>query len=364
MRILEISFMEPYGDKGAGVESYISRLATFLKSRGNIVDIAYATELKNSPSHPEKVYVPEFIWKAGLAKFYYNLKLYFIVRQNKSDYDIIHINGDNGILIPYINGVKTLMTLHGSIAETVKLRSRKFSLKWLASYILDSIDGFLENGSCRKSKKIISVSEHTAEYFRKATGRNDIKIINTCIPPPGKTNKNLKILGKIKDSGNTILLWIGRDPVRKGLNIAKRAIIGIDNVTLVTAGYKDEASQENVINLGYVNDSLLHGIYEIGDIILFPSSNEGFSIGLLEAMSYGCIPVAFSIPSINELLENAKNGFIANNEEEFHENLNFLIKNKSILEEIRPNVISRASDYYCDKILPIVYDVLEELNQS
>ncbi|MEM0133202.1 glycosyltransferase [Acidiplasma sp.] len=364
MRILEISYRNPYGKNGAGVESYIYKLANFLKSNKNIVEIAYASENKINGCSPMEVYIPKFVWKIGLAKFYYNLKLYFIVNKNKSAYDIIHINGDNGSLIPFIKGAKTLMTLHGSISETLKLRTKSHSIKYIISYILDSINGFFEIASCRKSQMVISVSEHTAMYFKEITGRNDINVINTCIEPPYKINKNFDIIYELKNSGRTLLLWVGRDPVRKGLNIAKRAIKGMDNVTLITAGYNDENPQENVVNLGYVDNDLLQAIYQITDIILFPSINEGFSIGLLEAMSYGCIPVAFSIPSTNELIKDGENGFIVNNEDELKQKLSWLVNNKYIIKQIRPNVISRASDYYCNKILPKIYSLMGELNQS
>lgn len=364
MHILEISYRDPYGNDGAGVESYIIKLADFLKSNDNTVDIAYATETRSNPANPVEIYIPKIIWKIGLAKFYYNLRLYFIVRKNKSIYDILHINGDNGTMIPYIKQVKTVMTLHGSISETLHLKNLQMGPRYILSYVLDSIDGILEQMACRNSGTVISVSNHTADYFKNITGRTDIKIINTCIHGPNNINNNFQIIDNLRTSGNIICLWVGRDPVRKGLNIAKNAIRELNNITLVTAGYKDEVKQENVVNLGYVDNDLLQALYQITDILLFPSSNEGFSIGLLEAMSYGCVPIVFSIPSTIELLENGKSGFLVNNEKEFRETLISLIENRPALEKLKPAAIARASEYYCSKILPKILDLMDQLNQS
>lgn len=364
MHILEISYRNPYGDEGAGVESYILKLADFLKSNGNTVDIAYATESRSNPENPVVVYVPHFIWKIGMAKFYYNLRLYFIVRKNRSIYDIIHINGDNGTLIPYIKRIKTVMTLHGSTSETVRLKSPELTSKYILSYVIDSIDGLLEQIACRKSNEVISVSKHTADYFRNITRREDIKVINTCISPPNAMNNNFQVIDDLKTSGNIICLWVGRDPIRKGLNIAKNAIKGLNNIMLVTAGYKDEVKQENVVNLGYVDNDLLQALYNLTDIFLFPSANEGFSIGLLEAMSYGCIPIVFSIPSTTELLKNGKNGFLVHNAKDFQETLIYLIKHKPALGKLKQAAMVRASDYYCSKILPKILEIMEQLRRS
>lgn len=361
MRILEISYRDPYGVDAAGVESYILKLREFLTIHGNTVDIVYASINRKNNNGLKPIYIPGIIQKLGLNKFYYNLELVFLVRSNRENYDIVHINGDNGVLVPYIKRVKTIMTLHGSMKESARLKKKYFTLKSLLSYILDSIMGGLENFACSKSNKVIAVSNDVADYFEKNRKKGDIVVINTCIEPPEKSEVILSDIEHIKKNGKILALWIGRDPIRKGLYIAKNAIKNLNGVELITIGYSDNSIQDNVINLGYVSNKTLYTLYHMADIIIFPSINEGFSIALLEAMSYGCIPVAFNIPSTEELIDDNKNGFLVNDEDQLHDKLVWLIENKQIIDEIKPNAVLKAEDYYCDKILPEVYALFEDL---
>ncbi len=361
MRILEISYRDPYGVDAAGVESYILKLREFLIIHGNTVDIVYASINRENNNGLKQIYIPGIIQKLGLNKFYYNMKLVSFVRSHRGNYDLVHINGDNGVLVPYIKRVKTIMTLHGSMAESARLKKKYFTLKSLLSYILDSIIGRLENLASSKSDKVIAVSSDVADYFKKNRKKRDIAVINTCIEPPQSSEVILTDIEHIKNKGKMLALWIGRDPVRKGLYIAKNAIKNLNGIELITIGYSDNSIQDNVINLGYVSNKTLYTLYHMADIIIFPSINEGFSIALLEAMSYGCIPVAFNIPSTEELIDDNRNGFLVNDEDQLHDKLVWLIENKQIIEEIKPNALLKARDYYCDKILPEVYAVFEAL---
>lgn len=364
MKILEISYRDPYGDDGAGVESYILKLREFLMAHGNTVDIVYAELNKKNNKISKAIYVPRIIQKLALSKFYYNIGLVAFVRSNRQNYDIIHINGDNGVLVPFITRhykSKTIMTLHGSMTEYARLKEKYFTLKSTLSYMLDNIDGLMEKSACWKSDKVVAVSEHVANYFKRYRKMSDISVINTCIEPPQKSEVILNDIEQIKSNGKMLGLWIGRDPIRKGLYIAKNAIKNLNGIELITVGYADKSIQDNVMNLGYVNNVTLYALYKIADIIIFPSVSEGFSIALLEAMSYGCIPIAFRIPSTIELIDNNRDGFLVNNQNELRDKLVWLIQNKQIIEKIRLNTIIKSKDYYCDEILPKIYTIFEEL---
>ncbi len=364
MKILEISYRNPHGKDSAGVESYILKLSEFLIMQNNTVDIVYAGTNKNKSETSKEIYIPEIIRKTGLSKFYYNLKLISFVRSNSENYDIIHINGDNGVLVPYILGIKTIMTLHGSITESAKVRKKYFTLDSLLSYTLDTLDGLLEKIACRNADKVIAVSEHVAKYFQKTRKKDTIAVINTCIQAPQNAKVKLNEIEEIKKMNKILALWVGRDPVRKGLYIAKDAVKNLNDIELITVGYYDKNVQDNVINLGYVDNQILYTLYQIADLMIFPSINEGFSSALLEAMSYGCIPLAFRIPSTEELIENNHTGFLVTNQSELRDKLILLAQNKEIMEQMKSNIIFKAEDYNCDKILPKIYAIFEELYNS
>ena len=67
------------------------------------------------------------------------------------------------------------------------------------------------------------------------------------------------------------------------------------------------------------------------DIFAFPSAYEGFSLALTEANAVGLPGIGFSYaPSVNELIEDGKTGFLADDEQEFAEKMALLMKNKEL----------------------------------
>jgi len=367
MRILEVSFRNPYKEGSGGLESYIYGLSNYLTSVGVDVKVIYCGTSQNINEKYSKntvcVNIPKIIAYFKLDKMYYNLKLFFYLTKNKKLYDIVHINGDNGTYIPYVKGIKTIMTLHGSMAEFSNLTTKTHGYKKFISLLSDRYLGFTEKIACKKSNSVIAVSSHIKNYFEKLTGRNDIILINTCIcpDPNNEINPNLKSkLLQYKKDNNLLCLWVGKDPKRKGLDIAKNLVVKLENVFLFTVGYIDPVKTHNVQNLGIVSDKDLITLYRYCDIFIFPTVYEGFSIALLEAMSYGLVPLTFSIPSTMELILNKNNGYLCANEDEMLKILNDLNRHRESLINLRKNAIECSRNYYCDKLYPEVYNVMKQ----
>lgn len=59
-------------------------------------------------------------------------------------------------------------------------------------------------------------------------------------------------------------------------------------------------------------------------IVLFPSFGENFSMALLEVMALGRITITSSIPSFREVIIDYENGFIANDESEYIERIDYI----------------------------------------
>lgn len=99
-----------------------------------------------------------------------------------------------------------------------------------------------------------------------------------------------------------------------------------------------------------ITDHVLEALRE-SDIFAFPSSYEGFSLALTEAMSVGLPTVGFEYaPSVQDLIIDGKNGYLAKNEKEFTDKLELLMKNRDLrikfganarkeMEKYSPNII-------------------------
>ncbi len=366
MRILVIGFLNPYTTKGGGVETYTRKVSEYLKRKGALVTAAYATFRRDVEKYSGayEIYIPPVIHKMGLSKFYYNIVIYLLVRKHIDDFDIVHINGDNGVFVPFIRNIGTIMTLHGSTLESLRSQTFGFKPKSILRCVLAIFNGFLENLACKRSDRVISVSKSTQEYFERATGRNDIITIPPCIDIPKNAEKKvIDYIEAMKDSGKFLVLWTGIDPIRKGLPLAKESVKNFDNVILFTVGYADPIPSKNVINLGYVQRDVLEYLQEICDIFLFPTKYEGLGIVVLEAMSHGLVPVASSIPPMKEIIDEGVNGFLANTQEEFESKIAYLKTHREILPKLKANARQKSLQFDCNTLLDEVYKVFSSLEQ-
>ncbi len=89
------------------------------------------------------------------------------------------------------------------------------------------------------------------------------------------------------------LLWIGNDPVRKGLNVARRVLRRLRqrklDARLVLVGHgtnRYDGSEPGIVGLGFTDTVpvLLRAV----DVLLAPSLEDNLSFSVLEALATGC----------------------------------------------------------------------------
>ncbi|QOD59677.1 glycosyltransferase family 4 protein [Polaribacter haliotis] len=75
------------------------------------------------------------------------------------------------------------------------------------------------------------------------------------------------------------------------------------------------------------------------DISIIPTiGSEGTSLSLLESMACGCVPIATNVGGMTNVVIDGYNGFLVNPiAKEFCEKIDYLIKNKSEMEELSNN---------------------------
>ena len=116
--------------------------------------------------------------------------------------------------------------------------------------------------------------------------------------------------------GKTAIVGIGEVPTRR--QYEKRTMSGLcaaaSKLALEDAGIPKEE----------INDILLDS-----EIFVLPSSSEGMSNALLEAMSLGLSVIVADIPANKEIIEDSKNGLTFSDEKALEECLTRLVKDYS-----------------------------------
>ena len=151
-----------------------------------------------------------------------------------------------------------------------------------------------------------------------------------------------KELGIREDS--IILLSVGELIVRKNHETIIQAITDMDAYYLIAGeGELHQHLQSSIDRLessgkikllGYRND--VADLYNIADIFVFPSYQEGLPVAVMEAMASGLPCVASKIRGNIDLLDNAEGGFLCDPHDasDFAEKLNILASNTELREKM------------------------------
>ncbi len=155
--------------------------------------------------------------------------------------------------------------------------------------------------------RTIVVSQALAEHYRQNHHRGVTYIPNGIVPPPPRTPARLGELGVDRP----FVLFVARLVPEKGCHLLVEAWRRLpadlrDAHQLVVAGdagfthgYADRLRREapaGVLFPGYVTGDLLADLYAGAAVMVLPSSLEGLSISLLEAMAAGRCCLVSDIP--------------------------------------------------------------------
>jgi len=238
------------------------------------------------------------IKKIGIiVKTFFKFKKSYL--SNAQKHDIIHFHGAWRLhmLLPLIYdvGVPTLISLHGALHK-VSLRKSKVKKLIIKQVYMKKV---LLTSNC-----IHALSVEEAQDIRDY-GINNVPI--AIIPNGIDMHENLTIDSIKKDelitiaNGRKILLSLSRLHEAKGIDMLINAFAKLyqenkDNVLFIvgngSAEYKNKLKDlileynltESVFMLGEMFDDKKNTIYEVADIFILPSFNEGFGLTVLEAL--------------------------------------------------------------------------------
>ena len=295
-----------------GIENYMYNLSTNLVRKGHQA-VVYCESDHNAVADVEGVRV---IYMKGpksnlLCKPWVGLKATVRTLLKEKDVDIIHYNAWPPSLwcwIPRLFGVPSLMEGHGLEWQRSKYSPRA-----------QKIMRFMEKVTAKMNQHLIMCSEAQVRYFKEQYGR-DAVAMPTAVNLPPENGQTSDILERFGLEPRKFFLFMGRLVQDKNPDYLIRAFKQAehDGYRLVIAGSNDAmpdyvkhlhslgADRDDIVFTGAVygadKNTLLRNAY----VFCLPSTIEGLSIVLLEAMSYKLPVIASDIEANREVLDEDK----------------------------------------------------------
>ena len=352
-----------------GIESYMTNLTAELVKLGH-EPIIYCESNRNSVETHNGVKVIHMTgFKSNLlCKPWVGLKATLRTLFKEKGVSIIHYNAWPPSLwcfLPRLFGVKSLMQGHG-----LEWQRSKYSPKQ------QKIMKFMEKVTAYMNQHLIMCSEGQTKYFKEKYNK-DATTIPTAVNMPAAQGVNEEAtLAKFGLQPHKYFLFMARLVQDKNPDFLIKGFKAADNggMKLVIAGSND-ANQEYVDYLhklaegnkdivftgaiyGNEKDAILRNAYTF----CIPSTIEGLSIVLLEAMSYNLPVIASDIDANRELLDNDAVWVRYENEEDITKAIEFCINNKEVIENFKEtNYKKVVENYTWDKVAKKYVKFLESI---
>ena len=261
-------------------------------------------------------------------------------------YDIVHFHALGPSLfasLPRLTGARTVVTVHGLDWQRQKWGK-------LASWALRRCEG----PAARFPNRTIVVSRTLREYFREHHHCDAVFIPNgTNLPEPRPARKILQLGLK----PGKYILFVGRLVPEKGVHFLCEAFQRIDtDLQLVLAGGHSFSEEYAKLLKGYESDRVRLLDYVFGDsleelwsnayLVAQPSTVEGLSIALLEALSYGRCVLLSDIPENLEVAEGCSVSFRSQDVNDLQTKLEALIRDPARVKSFEERARAHIREHY------------------
>lgn len=214
--------------------------------------------------------------------------------------------------------------LSAAMARLAKLLGRKVILHNHGADFKLFYEGLPEKAKKRIVKAVtrvdanIVLSRSWQDWYRSIAPRANWVLLPNSVEIPADVPAK-----KIGQSGVS-LVYLARIEERKGffdmMNMLPALLEQFRNCKLYVAGQGDTAMVKNKARemnladkievLGYIDYSQKDQLLRKGHVLLLPSYEEGLPMALLEAMSYGLVPVTTPVGGIPEVIVHGVNGML------------------------------------------------------
>lgn len=261
-------------------------------------------------------------------------------------YEVVHFHALGPSVfaaLPRLFGAKTVVTVHGLDWQREK---------WgrTASWLLRQCEG----PAAHFANRTIVVSKTLREHFRAHHRCDAVFIPNgTSLPTPRPARKILQ-LGL---TPGKYVLFVGRLVPEKGVHYLCEAFSQIDtDLKLALVGglsfsqsYVDllkRFESDRVRLLDYVFGEALEELWSNAYLVVQPSTMEGLSIALLEALSYGRCVLVSDIPENLEVAEECAASFRSKDVGDLREKLELLLKRPDLVKHYEDRARSHILQHY------------------
>ena len=228
-------------------------------------------------------------------------------RCNLSGYDIVHVNTWSAYAfkkdIPLV--ATEHHVVHDPSFEQYKTSGQKTYHKLIYYY---------ESKSLEKADIVTCVSRYTQKLVKETFGYSDSHLvyngIDTEIFRPYHGNR--KKYGIPEDK--IILLNVGNLSNRKGTDLLIPIMNKLDErfILVTTAGLQNRKriKSSRIVTFDNINLNALVDLYNLSDMLLFPTRLEGFGLCVAEAMACELPIITTNCSSLPELVEDDKGGIL------------------------------------------------------
>jgi len=248
-------------------------------------------------------------------------------------YDVVHYHALGPAVLsglPRLTGARTVVTVHG-------LDWKREKWGRFARWFLHRCEG----PAVHLPDRTIVVSKTLREHFRTVHGSETTFIPNGTSLPQPRAAKKILSLGL---TPGKYVLFVGRLVPEKGVHFLCEAFSRIDtDMTLALAGglsfsggYGNQIKRyegPRIKRLDYVFGEALEELWSNAYCVVQPSTMEGLSIALLEALSYGRCVLVSDIPENLEVAEECALSFRSQDVDDLQSKLENLIRNPETVKQ-------------------------------
>lgn len=112
-----------------------------------------------------------------------------------------------------------------------------------------------------------------------------------------------------------------------------------EKISLLIKDFTENAERYNAKYLGTISGETKKSVFENSDLLILPSYTEGFSLTVLESLSYGLPVIVSNVGALPEIIKENENGWIVEpgNEESLEEKIVLAVRNRNEFNRISGN---------------------------
>jgi glycosyltransferase involved in cell wall biosynthesis len=357
MNILWLSWKDIGHPDAGGAELYGQNHAETLVRNGHSVHWV-STSFNGSIKRIEKNGVTfervgkKWMWYLGIIHLLFFFK-YIFEWQKKYFVIIDEIHGPP-LLVPLYSKQKVITVIH-EVAGEIWKKTVPFPISAIMQYIVDPL--FFK---AYKKNPVITVSDSTKkDLIKTGIPADNIFIIHNSITPQ-------KIHSQEKEKSPTLLFLSSLRPMKgfeRVYDAFKKLQARIPDLHMWVVGddslqyAKDlkqkitaEQTEGTIIFFGRVTEQQKYDLLQRSHILVHGSYKEGWGRVVIEAGISGTPSVVFNAAGLTDSIQNGKTGYLANDEQEFIEDISTLLSNQELLQQFSDNAKNYAMQFTTDKI--------------